>query len=186
MKKARQGHDSRWCKSLLAAALLLTLPSCVFFPHRELIAPRTTGAVINAHTHKPIADCGVEYHYQSATKIGEARTRSDGGFTIPKKYQWFYLVYLGSPGEYPMPYRYYGLGNPDCLVVTTPQGERQVFMLGDPKTHLAGNESIKRHFRAPRGAEWIGSHTGSVLRIAPGQKTQGMPHMDHSRWMPSR
>ena len=133
---------SRLCIGLLLA---LGFASCAPIPHYQTLTSRVSGSVID-QTGRPVSGASVRYQFRGRRTLGEATTRDDGSFALGPFRQWFYLLYIGSPGVAPFPYTLEGgHGHPDTLHITR-DGFSAHYLL-DTQEHFS---SIERSTYAPK------------------------------------
>jgi hypothetical protein len=133
---------SRPCIGLFLA---LVLVSCAPIPHYETLTSRVSGNVID-QVGRPVSGASVRYQFRGRRILGETTTSDDGSFTLGPYRQWFYLLYIGSPGVAPFPYTLEGgYGHPDTLHIT--RDASSAYYLLDTHEHFI---SIKRSPYAPK------------------------------------
>ena len=93
---------SRTC--LTASIISMTCVACAPFPSTTPVAPRSGGFVQDASTKQPIG--GATVTAERAGFHASSRTSAKGFYSIPALTQWHYLIYIGSPGIAPTPWRY--------------------------------------------------------------------------------
>ena len=105
-------------RHLLASLALAALASsCVPFPHADRLAGQMTGHVIDG-ARQPISGARIEYLYHGTHVVGKTTSREDGSFDFGPFRQWFYLIYVGSPGVVPFPFWLEHPGFPDLVRVS--------------------------------------------------------------------
>ncbi len=133
---------TRLCIGLLLA---LGLSSCAPLPHYETLASRVSGSVID-QSGRPVSGASVQYLFRGRRTLGETTSGADGTFAFGPFRQWFYLLYIGSPGVAPFPYTLEGgHGHPDTLYISS-SGSSALYQL-DTQEHFS---SVERPPYAPR------------------------------------
>lgn len=158
-----------------AIVLTAALASCAPIPSRDLLASRVSGILQDGAGH-PVAGAKLSYVYRGHKMLGSTETDTSGRFVLGPFHQWFYLIYLGSPGVAPYPLKYSAPGVPDCIVAEY-RGARSVTMRGEPMNSQAP-ESIRPSFIAPRGSRWFPTGA-SIIEIRSGDHVDGLPAAGH-------
>jgi hypothetical protein len=160
---------------LLTLGSILALPSCLLMPHYETLTNKVSGCVVDANEH-PISGATVDYHLRSGRKLGSTTSDSSGNFKFGPFRQWFYIVYIGSPGVCPVPYLLLDAREfPDALKVTH-SGGTAVYCIGVFKTHkerILGNHEPDLDRLSE--ARWTGDRTPVVLMITPTMRDSLVP-----------
>lgn len=112
--------------SFLIACVLMG--SCAPIPFYDTLAPRVRGSVVTS-AGTPVARARVEYLFRGHRKLGETQTGPDGHFELGPFRQWFYLIYIGSPGTLPFPIRLGAGSAPDVLRVSH-NSSSAIYMIG--------------------------------------------------------
>ena len=89
--------------NILLLFISLFLSGCLL-PHTTEVAPAIRGQIVDEYSGKGI--CGVEITYiiKAENQYSEfAISDKNGNFQTKAPTQWLYIVYLGSPGFYPVP-----------------------------------------------------------------------------------
>jgi hypothetical protein len=144
-------------RALLTLAMITALPSCLIMPHYETLTGKFSGSLVDSK-NCPIQGAKVEYLYNSHRLLGNAKTNACGQFKLGPFRQWFYLLYIGSPGVCPFPYALDSFRDyPDALKVTTGKGS-SIFLVGS-KDELEAriSPSHRKHITLPRSLRWTGS-----------------------------
>jgi hypothetical protein len=153
---------------LLILSIITVVPSCLIVPHYETLTGKVSGCVVNAKG-QPVSGAIIDYHLRSDRRLGTTISDSSGNFEFGPFWQWFYLVYVGSPGVCPVPYLLLADPElPDAIKVTN-DGGIAVYCLGDFETH---KERIKDNhgsseFELISKARWAGNRTPITLVITP-------------------
>ena len=153
---------------LLILSIITVLPSCLIMPHYETLTGKVRGRVVNAKGQS-VSGAIIDYHLRSDRMLGTTVSDSSGNFEFGPFRQWFYLVYVGSPGVCPVPYMLLTDHElPDALKVTN-DGGIAIYCLGDFETH---KERIKDNpgsseFDQLSKARWAGNRTTITLVITP-------------------
>ncbi|MEZ5387892.1 MAG: carboxypeptidase-like regulatory domain-containing protein [Prosthecobacter sp.] len=154
---------------------VVALPSCLIMPHYETLTGKVTGRVVDA-TGQPVSGATIDYHLRSDRKLGSAISDSSGNFHLGPFRQWFYVVYIGSPGVCPVPYTLlsdYTL--PDALKVSH-DGGIAVYCLGTFESHNRQLRSVSEpNLERLSKARWTGSKTPMVLVITPSTRDRLLP-----------
>lgn len=155
-------------RPLLILAIIAVLPSCLIMPHYETLTGKVNGRVVNAKG-QPVSGAIIDYHLRSDRRLGTTVSDSSGNFEFGPFRQWFYLVYIGSPGVCPVPYTLLSdYGHPDALKVAHNDGIA-VYSLGDLKTHkekIKGTDMSSDIERLPK-TRWAGNGSPMTLVITP-------------------
>jgi hypothetical protein len=130
---------------------------------------------------KPLGGVRVEYLFRGGRVLGETVTNSDGRFTLGPFSQWFYLVYIGSPGVAPFPY---ALERPAMLpdvIRVSARGATGVYLRGtqsqfdaDSRPSFPGD--IRKHVRLPSRRRWTGENM--ILTLTPDMRDSDLPSLD--------
>ncbi len=160
-------------KPILTSLLLLNLlTGCMLMPHYETVAGKVNGRVIDA-TGKPVSGAKIDYHLHGGRKLGATTSAQSGDFELGPFRQWFYLIYIGSPGVCPVPYTLLSdFTLPDALSVTY-DGATAVYCLGTKEDH----QERQRHYSEPQRERlaklrWAGRSSRPVLVITPAMRDQ--------------
>ena len=167
-------------KTILMIAFALSAVGCAPIPHAERLVPKTSGTVVDGHK-KPLAGVRVEYLFRGGRLLGETVTSSDGRFTLGPFSQWFYLVYIGSPGVAPFPYT---LERPPVLpdvIRVSANGATGVYLRGtearfDVDSRPTFPDDIRRHVKLPSRRRWTGEEM--TLTLTPDMKDSSLPSLD--------
>lgn len=163
-------------KLILASLLsVILLPGCVIMPHCVTLTGKVSGRVVDAKG-QPVSGAAVDYHLRSDRKLGTAISDSSGNFKLGRFRQWFYLVYIGSPGVCPVPYRLlsdYTL--PDALKVSH-DGGIAVYCIGTFESHKDQLQRVREpNLERFSNARWTGDRTSVVLVITPTMRDRLVP-----------
>ena len=83
--------------------LSLFLSSCLL-PHTTEVAPAIKGQIVDECSGKGICGAEITYTIKAENQYSEfAISDKNGYFQTKAPTQWLYIVYLGSPGFYPVP-----------------------------------------------------------------------------------
>jgi len=160
---------------LLILASIAVLPSCLIMPHYETLTEKVSGRVVD-QKGKPVQGATVEHLYNSHRLLGSTKTDSAGHYQFGPFRQWFYLVYLGSPGAYPFPYaldRHFGY--PDALRIRQANATA-FYMLGTREQHLASlSPLVRKRFAVDALIRWTGPEASPSLLIRPDMRDSFVP-----------
>jgi hypothetical protein len=160
----------------LAFILPLTLSSCLVMPHREFVSEGTSGLILDRN-NKPIQNAKVEYLHRGSVLLGSTASDIEGRFELGPFYQWFYLLYIGSPGVAPVPYNLRGHPSlPDAVRVSA-GGSDQVFLFEHSASLEDFKESESRMLMPPK-AVWVKKSKSSLLKFNPSAGSDDLPRMD--------
>lgn len=161
----------------LAASIIVCaqLMSCAPIPHRELLATRITSRVVDDRGD-PVAGAHVDYLFRGRRPLGHATTQSDGSFSLGPFYQWFYLIYVGSPGRVPFPYQLESPPMiPDALRISR-DSATAIYLRGSPQDYESQVADIfARIVQLPRTARWTSK--SRVLRLGSSMKDVELPKL---------
>ena len=94
-------------KFIFTNALLLFLSlflSGCLLPHTTEVAPAIRGQIVDECSGKGICGAEITYTIKAENQYSEfAPSDKNGNFQTKAPTQWLYIVYLGSPGFYPVP-----------------------------------------------------------------------------------
>ena len=94
-------------KFIFTNALLLFLSSFLsgcLLPHTTVVAPAIKGQIVDECSGKGICGAEITYTIKAENQYSEfAISDKNGNFQTKAPTQWLYIVYLGSPGFYPVP-----------------------------------------------------------------------------------
>ena len=94
-------------KFIFTNALLLFLSSFLsgcLLPHTTVVAPAIKGQIVDECSGKGICGAEITYTIKAENQYSEfAISDKNGYFQTKAPTQWLYIVYLGSPGFYPVP-----------------------------------------------------------------------------------
>ena len=94
-------------KFIFTNALLLFLSlflSGCLLPHTTEVAPAIKGQIVDECSGKGICGAEITYTIKAENQYSEfAISDKNGNFQTKAPTQWLYIVYLGSPGFYPVP-----------------------------------------------------------------------------------
>ena len=94
-------------KFIFTNALLLFLSlflSGCLLPHTTEVAPAIKGQIVDECSGKGICGAEITYTIKAENQYSEfALSDKNGNFQTKAPTQWLYIVYLGSPGFYPVP-----------------------------------------------------------------------------------
>ena len=94
-------------KFIFTNALLLFLSlflSGCLLPHTTEVAPAIRGQIVDECSGKGICGAEITYTIKAENQYSEfAISDKNGYFQTKAPTQWLYIVYLGSPGFYPVP-----------------------------------------------------------------------------------
>ena len=94
-------------KFIFTNALLLFLSlflSGCLLPHTTEVAPAIRGQIVDECSGKGICGAEITYTIKAENQYSEfAISDKNGNFQTKAPTQWLYIVYLGSPGFYPVP-----------------------------------------------------------------------------------
>ena len=94
-------------KFIFTNALLLFLSlflSGCLLPHTTEVAPAIKGQIVDECSGKGICGAEITYTIKAENQYSEfAISDKNGYFQTKAPTQWLYIVYLGSPGFYPVP-----------------------------------------------------------------------------------
>jgi hypothetical protein len=168
---APQDYAGMPIRNLLILSVMLSVGACAPIPTSERLSPRISGTVVDGE-HHPIAGARVEYLYRGGPVLGETATSGDGRFTLGPFHQWFYLIYLGSPGVAPFPY---SLKYPPYVpsVIRVSSGKNTgIYLLGTESKYLQEvSAEQRREIRLPSPRRWAGSPMQLELTKAMEDKT---------------
>ncbi len=155
---------------LFALGLISVLPSCLIMPHYDILTRKVSGRVVDAKGH-PVSGATIDYHFRSDRKLGTTISDSSGNFKLGPFRQWFYLVYIGSPGVCPVPYTLLSDHTlPNALKVGH-DGATAVYCIGTLTAHtkLLNSSPEPQLWRFPT-ARWAGDKTPVILTITPAMR----------------
>jgi hypothetical protein len=93
--------------NILLLFLSLVLSGCLL-PHTTEVAPAIKGQIVDESSGKGICGAEITYTIKAENQYSEfAISDKNGNFQTKAPTQWLYIVYLGSPGFYPVPDRLY-------------------------------------------------------------------------------
>lgn len=155
---------NRLLSALIFSALL---PGCLVMPHYQTLTGKIRGRVVDAKG-EPISGAQVEYLYNAHRLLGSAKTDPSGTFEMGPFRQWFYVVYLGSPGVYPFPYTLDAKFDlPDALKLGDGKATA-LYLIGSQKQHLSTIPPTRRgRFALPQGVRWTGVQRFPTLMLRP-------------------
>lgn len=160
---------------VLAFIAVVALPSCLIMPHYETLTKKVSGRVVDAKG-QPVSGAIIDYHLRSDRKLGSAISDSSGNFHLRPFRQWFYVLYIGSPGVCPVPYTLlsdYTL--PDALKVSH-DGNTAVYCFGTFESHKGQLQRVPEpNLDRFSNARWTGDKTPMVLVIAPSMRDRLVP-----------
>ena len=85
--------------------LSILLSGCFFLPGTNKVAPALRGRIINDRSGQPV--CGARICYtvtaEENSYVEYAVSDENGIFQLEAPTQWHYIIYIGSPGYYPVP-----------------------------------------------------------------------------------
>ena len=85
--------------------LSILLSGCFFLPGTIEVAPALRGRIINDRSGQPV--CGARICYtvtaEENSYVEYAVSDENGIFQLEAPTQWHYIIYIGSPGYYPVP-----------------------------------------------------------------------------------
>jgi hypothetical protein len=153
-------------KQIILLTIIATLPSCMIMPHYQTLTGKFSGRVVDV-SDKPVSGVSVEYLYNSHRRLGKTSTDAGGQFTLGPFRQWFYFVYIGSPGVCPFPYALDGFREyPDALKITTRDGS-STFLIGSKEQFEAEIvPSRMQHITLPKTLRWTGSQPAPKLVLS--------------------
>lgn len=142
---------------LIVLTAIAIMPSCMVMPHCQTLTGKLNGRVVD-EKGKPVPEASVEYLYNSHRRLGKTKTDAGGQFVFGPFRQWFYLVYLGSPGVCPFPHALDSFREyPDALRVTT-GNVSSIFLIGSKETFEAGIlPSHRKHINLRKTLRWTGT-----------------------------
>ena len=89
--------------NILLLFLSLFLSGCLL-PHTTEVAPAIKGQIVDESSGKGICGAEITYTIKAENQYSEcAISDKNGYFQTKAPRQWLYIVYLGSPGFYPVP-----------------------------------------------------------------------------------
>ena len=89
--------------NVLLLFLSLFLSGCLL-PHTTEVAPAIRGQIVDECSGKGICGAEITYTIKAENQYSEfAISDKNGNFQTKAPTQWLYIVYLGSPGFYPVP-----------------------------------------------------------------------------------
>ena len=95
-------------KTFLLAVIILFAAGCIAVPHTSEVAPAIKGQIVDKGSGKPISDAKILYIVKAENRYSEiAVSDKNGNFQTEAPTQWHYIVYIGSPGHYPVPDKLY-------------------------------------------------------------------------------
>ena len=159
----------------IASLILLFLSSCAPIPNRDTLATRISGRVIDG-AGNPIEGARLRYVFRGHKALGETETDSCGRFTFGPFHQWFYLVYIGSPGVAPFPLLLSAHGVPDCIVAEH-EGATSITLRGTPSAFVRP-ETGKSTFVHLLEVRWLGETDREVV-LRPSDRMTELPRPVH-------
>jgi len=163
----KQGMQRMIKHGLASVGFMILLPGCLLMPHYETVVRKVNGRVVDA-CGKPVSGATISYHLRSGHKLGSTTSDTLGKFTLGPFRQWFYLVYVGSPGVCPVPYLLLSdPAHPDVLSVTH-EGAKAVYCRGSRNDYEARfkqrlNSQLERFSKL----RWTGRSNEPDLKITP-------------------
>ena len=89
--------------NILLLFLSLFMSGCLL-PHTTEVAPAIRGQIVDECSGKGICGAEITYTIKAENQYSEfAISDKNGNFQTKAPSQWLYIVYLGSPGFYPVP-----------------------------------------------------------------------------------
>ena len=89
--------------NILLLFISLFLSGCLL-PHTTEVAPAIKGQIVDECSGKGICGAEITYTIKAENQYSEfAISDKNGNFQTKAPTQWLYIVYLGSPGFYPVP-----------------------------------------------------------------------------------
>ena len=89
--------------NILLLFISLFLSGCLL-PHTTEVAPAIRGQIVDECSGKGICGAEITYTIKVENQYSEfALSDKNGNFQTKAPTQWLYIVYLGSPGFYPVP-----------------------------------------------------------------------------------
>jgi hypothetical protein len=162
-------------RSLIAVILVSLISSCVIMPHYETLTAKVSGQVVD-DKGQPVAGAKVEYLYNSHRLLGISKTDHSGTFKAGPFRQWFYLIYLGSPGVYPFPYALDTKRDfPDALKIRNHKTSA-IYLLGSPYKHLSTlHPTHRKSFKLPPTMRWTGTNAFPTLILRSDMRDNFVP-----------
>ena len=138
-------------KFIFTNALLLFLSlflSGCLLPHTTEVAPAVKGQIVDECSGKGICGAEITYTIKAENQYSEfAISDKNGNFQTKAPTQWLYIVYLGSPGFYPVP---------DALYVI----ERQL--------HISKDGYLPKHIVLQKGPiDGLKKSDFGVIKLSP-------------------
>lgn len=160
---------------VLTLLAFLTLPSCLLMPHYQTLTGKVNGSVVD-NQNQPIKGAQVDYLYNSHRVLGTTKTDVGGQFKLGPFRQWFYMVYIGSPGVCPFPYTLDSFRDyPDALRFTTDKGSF-IFLIGSKDGFEAQiSPSNRKYITLPRSIRWTGSSPSPKLILRSMENERFVP-----------
>ena len=165
---------------LLALTLLMALPGCLLLPHYQTLGGKFSGRVVDPKG-QPVSGVTVEYLYNSHRLLGTTKTDPTGQFKLGPFRQWFYLVYIGSPGVCPFPYSIDSLAvYPNALRLRQKESAA-LYMIGTRDQHVVSLlPTMRDEFVVPSSIRWTGTDAKPSLILSPGMKADFTPKRQFS------
>ena len=90
--------------NILLLFLSLFMSGCLIIPHTTEVTPAIRGQIVDECSGKGICGAEITYTIKAENQYSEfALSDKNGYFQTKVPTQWHYIVYLGSPGHYPVP-----------------------------------------------------------------------------------
>ena len=162
-------------KTAFLILLGFMLASCAPIPHYGMLATRFSGRVVDDHD-QPVAGAQVDYLFRGGRQLGQTTTRSDGSFALGPFRQWFYLIYIGSPGVAPFPYTLERPAHlPDAIRISS-GAATAIYLRGSRQDHESHLDDYTRRFvQLPRSPRW--TPEDSTFRLGRGMRDTELPKM---------
>jgi hypothetical protein len=160
---------------LLWLVLISTLPCCLIMPHYETLTGKVRGQVVD-DKGVPVTGAKVEYLYNSHRLLGSTKTDHSGTFQVGPYRQWFYLVYLGSPGVCPFPYVLDSNRDfPDAIKIQDDKATA-IYLVGSLDQHLSSlYPTHRKSFKLPPAMRWTGINAFSTLILRSDMRDKFVP-----------
>lgn len=157
----------------LISVVMLAVDACAPIPTSERLSSQISGTVVDGQ-HRPIAQAHVEYLYRGGPVLGDTVTSGNGRFTLGPFRQWFYLIYVGSPGVAPFPYSLeYSPWLPNVIRVSS-KGSTGIYLLGTAeKSEKELPDGERNQIRLPSPQRW--ADAGMRLVLTEGMHDSTLP-----------
>ncbi len=143
--------------------LMFGFTACAPLVHFETVASRVSGCVID-QTGKPVSRASVEFLLRGRRLLGKTTTKADGSFSLGPFRQWFYLVYMGSPGVVPVPYTLEGgHGQPNVLYISEAGSSARYLLTTPEQVSEWGGPPAARKIALSKHPRWLPSDKRFVL-----------------------